>query len=71
MAGLVQEKDAQCASNLFEMTEGEEHFSNIMFFGRGKVTRIDGRSEKQKVTVRFDSGVEKKFMTQYARFTIV
>ena len=40
-------------------------------YGRGKVTHIEGKNQKQKVTVRFDSGVEKKFMSQYARFTIV
>ncbi|MBN1552892.1 UvrD-helicase domain-containing protein, partial [bacterium] len=40
-------------------------------YGRGKVIRIDGRNEKQKVTIRFESGVEKKFLTKYAKFTIV
>jgi DNA helicase-2/ATP-dependent DNA helicase PcrA len=40
-------------------------------YGRGRVVRIEGRNEKQKATVRFDSGVEKKFLTKYAKFTIV
>jgi DNA helicase-2/ATP-dependent DNA helicase PcrA len=40
-------------------------------YGRGKVIRIEGKGQKQKVGIRFDSGVEKKFMTQYARFTII
>ena len=40
-------------------------------FGTGYIKRIDGSGNKQKVTVMFEGGVEKKFLTQYARFTVL
>lgn len=40
-------------------------------FGRGKVISVDGVDEKQKITVRFEGGIKKKFLVRYARFTIL
>jgi DNA helicase-2/ATP-dependent DNA helicase PcrA len=40
-------------------------------FGRGVVVHVSGAGKKQKVTVRFESGTEKKFLSEYARFTIL
>ncbi len=40
-------------------------------FGRGVVTQIEGRGNKQKVTVRFNDMGEKKFIAKYVRFTIL
>ena len=40
-------------------------------FGIGYIKKVEGLGMKQKVTVLFESGVEKKLLTQYARFTIL
>jgi len=40
-------------------------------FGKGEVIKIEGRGQKQKITVRFEGNVVKKFLSQYARFNIL
>ncbi|OVE79143.1 hypothetical protein BVY01_03370 [bacterium I07] len=40
-------------------------------FGRGMILKVEGRGKAQKVSVRFDGDIEKKFLTEYARFTII
>ena len=40
-------------------------------FGKGKILKIEGTGEKQKVVVRFDDGMEKKFLSRYAQFNII
>ena len=44
---------------------------NHEVFGKGKVALVEGAGVKQKITVRFDGGVEKKLLVQYAQFTIL
>ena len=39
-------------------------------FGAGQITAVDGKGNKQKLTVRFSNGVTKKFVAQYAKFQI-
>lgn len=40
-------------------------------FGSGQIVKIEGRGQMQKVIVRFDDGLEKKFLSQYAQFSII
>ena len=40
-------------------------------FGKGQIVKIEGRGQMQKVIVRFDDGLEKKFLSQYAQFSII
>jgi DNA helicase-2/ATP-dependent DNA helicase PcrA len=40
-------------------------------YGKGQITRVEGKGMKQKVSVRFEDGIEKKFITQYAQFTLL
>ena len=40
-------------------------------FGHGKIVSVDGTGKKSKVVVRFDSGIKKKFLLEYARFDVL
>ena len=40
-------------------------------FGRGKITKLNGQGAKQTVVVKFENGVTKKFLSQYAKFEII
>jgi DNA helicase-2/ATP-dependent DNA helicase PcrA len=40
-------------------------------FGKGQVIQLENNGIKQKVSIRFKNGVEKKFLTHYARFTVL
>ena len=39
-------------------------------FGKGRIVSIEGSGAQEKISVHFLSGVQKKFITQYARFQI-
>ena len=40
-------------------------------YGRGKVQKVSGKGKAQKVVVKFQNGEQKKFLSNYARFTIL
>jgi len=40
-------------------------------FGRGKIAKLAGAGAKQTVVVKFENGVTKKFLAQYAKFEII
>ena len=40
-------------------------------YGKGQVVLVEGMGSKQKVSVMFTNGIEKKFVTQYAKFSIL
>ncbi|MCK5146028.1 UvrD-helicase domain-containing protein [bacterium] len=40
-------------------------------FGRGKISKLLGSGAKQTVTVKFEGGMTKKFLAQYAKFDIL
>lgn len=40
-------------------------------YGRGKVVNVSGKGKTQKVIVSFQNGEKKKFLSNYARFTIL
>ncbi|MFO7890059.1 MAG: UvrD-helicase domain-containing protein [bacterium] len=40
-------------------------------YGRGKVVKVSGKGKTQKVVVSFQNGEKKKFLSNYARFTIL
>jgi len=40
-------------------------------YGKGRIVNVEGRGIKQKVTVEFEEGTQKKFIAQYAKFTIL
>ena len=40
-------------------------------FGKGQIVKVEGKGAKEIVTVLFASGVQKKLLTAYARFTLL
>jgi DNA helicase-2/ATP-dependent DNA helicase PcrA len=40
-------------------------------YGKGRIVQVEGQGIQQKVIVCFENGVEKKFVTQYAKFTLL
>ena len=40
-------------------------------FGAGKIISVQGQGKMQKLTVRFENGVEKKLLTQFAKLTLI
>jgi len=40
-------------------------------YGRGRITKVSGKGNTQKVIVSFQNGEQKKFLSKYARFTIL
>lgn len=40
-------------------------------YGKGQILSVEGVGQKQKISVKFDGGVKKKFVAQYARFSIL
>ncbi len=40
-------------------------------YGQGSVVSLEGRGLKQKITVRFQDGAVRKFIAQYAKFSIL
>jgi len=80
---MFQDRVRRQPENHFEPHPAYESFSQEMplfqrgtyveheSFGRGRVMSVEGTGVKQKVTVKFDSGIQKKFLVKYSRFTIV
>ena len=46
-------------------------FVNHPSFGHGKIVSVEGTGKKSRVVVRFDSGIKKKFLLEYARFEVL
>lgn len=70
----VFSKDAQPAYEDYSQEESDlkrgvkvEH----EVYGKGKVINVTGKGKAQKVVVSFESGVKKKFLSNYARFIIL
>ncbi len=40
-------------------------------YGRGRIVKVSGKGKSQKVIISFKNGEQKKFLSNYARFTIL